>query len=76
MIDEKDWKIVQKVQKVIFGWKNLHVELNDAINYFKDKNQEAYKISSEISKVENNLVEKANKEFAPLLSNLKKTLSK
>lgn len=76
MINDEDWKMVQKVQKVISEWKNIHTDLNEAMKYFEDKNPEAYKVIIEISKVENNLIEKANEEFSPLMTKLKKILSK
>ena len=55
MIDKKDWKIVQKVQKVTFEWRNIHAEISEAMNYFEGKNKEAYKILIKMAEVEDKL---------------------
>ncbi|HLD37863.1 MAG TPA: hypothetical protein VJA20_00290 [Candidatus Nanoarchaeia archaeon] len=76
MIDKKDWKIVQKVQKVTFEWRNIHAEISEAMNYFEGKNKEAYKILIKMAEVEDKLAEQAVEEFPPLMFKLKKALSK
>ena len=76
MIDKKDWKIVQKFQKVTFEWRNIHTDINEAMNYFEGKNNEAYKALIEIAELENSLAGRAAREFPPLMFKLKKAVSK
>ncbi len=74
MIKEKDWEMVQKVQKAISDW-GQHKEINEAISFFKEKNSQAYKILIEMANIEARKSEEAREELKPLFFNLKKTLS-
>lgn len=76
MIDKEDWKIVQKIQRVVFELRSIHSEIGEAMYYFEKKNPEAYKVIVKIAKIENSLAGQAAEKFPPLMEKLKKSLIK
>ena len=75
-IKMNDKQAIRAVEKVVWDWKNMHSELNDAILHFEKTNPKAYKIVSEIADEEARLIEEANMTLTPLLHKLKKEVMK